>query len=419
MLLNKERALAMMKEAKIDALVATQPENVTYMTNFEAWTVPGSFTYRGITMNRGFQAHGVLTSDGARALIIQSLSEATAAAAYGWQVDELYVYGHHFINVPDSYDPQMDEWEDVRRWVEINNNKSNYTVDAVTALIKFLKKQGITKGRVGVELANLAPNAEQQLRDELNQVEFIDSGELFARIRYVKTHDELERLRRAAIVNERALHEMMKAIKPGVTEIEMRRLYRTSIAQEEGDIDFFTCAGGLRAGIWAAPTNYAFKPGDHVVIDVGCRVNCYHADTGICGVLGEPTKKQKEMWKGLNEVWNAGVSILRPGLRPSQLFDAMADVQKKNFGFVGGYFAHSTGIECREGPFANRMPGAGQRLMDIGEDTPYETGMVILIEIPTPIVGIGCVHREETFLITERGCEPIIHTVRDLFSFST
>jgi Xaa-Pro dipeptidase len=415
MLLNKERALELMKEARVDALIATQPENVTYMTNFENWMAPGFFPYRGITMSRGFQCYAVLTPDGSRGLITHCLSEATAMATYGWKVDDYYVYGTAFMQIPETYEPQP---EDVQRWIDYYNSETNHTVDAVTALIKHLKKHGISRGRVAVELANLAPGAEQTLQDEFNQVEFIDAGELLARIRYVKTPEEIERLRHAAEVNERALEEVLKAIKSGVTEIAMRKVYRAALAQDEGDLDFFTCAGGMRAGIWAVAGNYCYKPGDHVLIDVGCRINCYHADTGVCGVLGEPTKKHKEMWNGLNEVWNAGVSILGPGLRPTQLFDAMAEVQKKIFGHVGGYFAHCIGIECREGPFANRVSGAGQRLMDAGEDPPYEVGMVVCIEIPTPIVGYGGVHKEETFIITENGCEPIIHTIRDLYSFS-
>ncbi len=413
MLLNIDRALAMMKESKVDALIATQPENVTYLTDYEAWLVPGAFTYRGITLRRGFQNYGVLTPDGARGLIVQSISEAAAIATFGWQLEDMYIYGHPFIHRPPSYKPQR---EDEKIWCDLYDHKR--TDDGVTALMAILKKRNVTKGRVAIELANLAPDADERLRSAFTKIEFVDAGELFARIRYVKTPSEIERLRHAALVNERGLQAIMKALKPGVTEIEMRKVYRSVLAQEDGDIDFFTCAGGLRAGFWSAPGNYAYKAGDHIIIDPGCRVNCYHADTGCCGSFGEPSKKQKEAWHGLIEIWNAGLAVLKAGLRPSQFYKAMADVQKKIFGYVAGYFSHGIGIEAREGPFANKMPGAGQRLMDIGQDPPYEAGMVILLEIPIPVIGFGGVHREETFIITEKGWEPLIHTMRDLHVFS-
>ena len=416
MLLNMERALGMMKDGGIDALVATQPENVTYMTNWENWMAPGAFPYRGITLDMGVQSYGVLTSDGARAVIMHCLSEATAMATFNPPVDEVYVYGFGFIHIPESHEPIP---EDVQRWVDLHESDTNHTEDAVSALITHLKKCGITKGRVAIELANLAPGAGNKLRDEFPNIEFIDAGHLLANIRLVKTAEELQRMRHAAEVNERALEAIMKAIRPGVTELAMRKVYRSALVQDEGDIDFFTCAGGMRAGIWSVPGNYCYKPGDHVLIDVGCRINCYHADTGACGVLGEPTKKHMEMWNGLNEVWNAGVSILRPGLRPSQLYEAMADEQKKIFGYVGGYFAHGIGIECREGPFANRMPGEGMSLWDVGADVPYESGMVVCIEIPMPVIGFGGVHKEDTFLVTENGCESLVHTMRDLYCFQS
>ena len=417
MLLNKERALGKMKEGGIDAIVATQPENVTYMTNWENWMAPGAFPYRGITMNKGVQSYAILTSDGARAVIMHCLSEATAMATYNPPLDEVYVYGFSFIHVPESYDQPIPD--DVQRWVDLNASSTNHTEDAVSALIIHLKKYGIKKGRVAIELANLAPGAEEKVRDEFPNVEFIDAGDLLANIRLVKTAEELERMRHAAAVNERALEAMMKAIQPGVSEVALRKVYRAALVQDEGDIDFVTCVGGMRAGMWSVPGNYCYKPGDHVLIDVGCRVNCYHADTGCCGVLGEPSKKQKEMWNDLTELWNSGVSTLRAGLRPSQLFETMAAVQEKLFGYVGGYFAHGIGIECREGPFANRMPGEGMSLWDVGADAPYEAGMTICIELPMPVVGFGGVHTEDTLLVTENGCESLVHTMRDLYCFQT
>ncbi|MBI4331030.1 MAG: aminopeptidase P family protein [Chloroflexi bacterium] len=416
MLLNKDRALALIKGSKIDALVATQPENVTYMTDFEAWQTPGAYPYRGITLNKGFQQHAVLTPDGARSLITHCWSEAGALATYGWQVDDLYVYGTSSTVRQKGYKPDR---EDEKRWLDAYDSESNHTVDAVTALIKLLRKQGVTKGRVGIEFANLAPSAEQQLRREMDKIEFVDCGELLARIRWVKTPDEIARLRTAAAVNEKAVEAMMKAIRPGVTELETKRIYKTVLAQEDGDVDFFTCAGGVRGGFWPAPGAYAFKAGEPVVIDVGCRVNCYHGDTGLCGAVGEPSKKHKDWWKALMEVWQSGVELLRPGNRPSQIYDAMAAVEMKNFGVVKGYFSHGIGIQCREAPFANRMPGTGQSLMDIGEDPPYEPGMVICLEDSMPIQGFGALHREDTFLVTERGCEPLVHTMRDLYVFGT
>ncbi|MBI4331026.1 MAG: aminopeptidase P family protein [Chloroflexi bacterium] len=416
MLLNKERALGMMKEAGLSALIATQPENVAYLTNHAAWMVPGSYVYRGITLSRGFQIHGVLTPDGARTLIIRCGTELTAAATFGWQVDDLYVYGTPSNFRTPGYTGQR---EDEKRWLELYDSKSNHTVDAVSALIKALRKQGVTRGRVAIEFANLAPDAEKALRAEFGQIEFVDAGDLLARVRYVKTPDEIARLRRAASVNETAVQEVMKAIRPGVTELEMKRLYRAVLAQEDSDLDFFMCSGGLRAGLLAAPGNYAYKPGDQVMMEFGCRVDCYHADTGACGVLGEPVPRQKEMWRGLCEVWNAGISALRPGVRPSRVFDIMAAAQQKAFGYVTGYFAHGIGLECREGPFVNKMPGASQKLGDVGEDPPFEAGMVICVEIPMQVLGFGCVHREETFLITPTGCEPLVHTMRDLYVFGS
>lgn len=409
MLLNKERALAIMKEEKLDALVATTPESVCYMTGHAGWM---AWTYRGITMERGCQGYSILTPDGARTLITHLLIDLPYVINNNVKVDDLWVYGPSFVKKPEGYVPQIPE---EKLLAEMMDSATRRCVDSATALVGALKARGVTKGRVGIEFFGLSPTVEAVLRREFKGIEFVEAGEILRKIRWIKTPDEIHRLRTAAYVNEKALQEVMKAIKPGVTELEMRKVFKGSLGSQDATQDFFTCSGGLRAGLFAGISDYRFKPGDMVAIDPGCELNKYHADTGLCAVLGEPTKEMKDLWKKQIDVWEAGLAILGPGLTPAKLFDTMSAVQKKHFGMVGGYYGHCIGIEPREMPIINRVPGVGTKLMDMEGAPPFQPGMVVELEIPFTIFGGYVVHIEDCFIITEKGYEPLINVKRDLF----
>ena len=412
MLLNKERALAIMKEEKLDALIATTPENVLYMTDHAGWM---AWVYRGNTMQRGCQQYSILTPDGARTLITHLLIDLPYVNNCDVQVDDLWVYGPTFVKKPEGYQPQIPE---EKLMAELMDSKTRRTVDSATALVGALKARGVARGRVGIEFFGLAPSVEDILRTEFRQMELVEAGEILRRIRYIKTPDEIHRLRLAALVNEKALQEVMKAIKPGVTEWEIRKVFKGTLGAQDASQDFFTCSGGLRAGVYAGISDYRFKTGDMVVIDPGCELNHYHADSGLVGVLGEPTKQQLDYWRKELDIWETGLETIGPGVTPAKVFDAMAAVQKKHFGIVGGYFGHCIGVEPREMPIINRVPGAGAKLMDMEGAPPFEPGMVFMLEIPFTIMGGYAVHIEKALVITERGWEPLIHTRHDLFTFS-
>ena len=105
MLLNKERALAMMKEAKLDALIGTTPENVLYMTGYSGWM---TWAYRGNTMDGGLQVYAMLTPDGARTLITHILIEVGYACTYkvDKELDDIWAYGTDFIVKAEGFKPQ-------------------------------------------------------------------------------------------------------------------------------------------------------------------------------------------------------------------------------------------------------------------------------------------------------------------------
>jgi Xaa-Pro aminopeptidase len=60
MLFNMERARGLMSDLGVDVLIATTPENVTYLSNYSAW---GMWIYRGNTSKKGNQTYAIFPRD--------------------------------------------------------------------------------------------------------------------------------------------------------------------------------------------------------------------------------------------------------------------------------------------------------------------------------------------------------------------
>src|SRR5713101_6952800 len=93
MLLNLERARAVMAQHGLDALVATSPENVTYATGFANWTI---YTFRDL------EVYGVIPREGPLALIVP-IDAADYLAQVPADIERLYAYGtFHTMRDPDA-----------------------------------------------------------------------------------------------------------------------------------------------------------------------------------------------------------------------------------------------------------------------------------------------------------------------------
>ncbi|MEA2597623.1 MAG: Creatinase/Prolidase N-terminal domain, partial [Thermomicrobiales bacterium] len=83
MLLNLERARAIMDERKLDGLVAASAENVTYASGFANWTI---YTFKDLEM------YVVIPRDGDLSLVA-AIDAADYLAQYPTTTSRLYVYG--------------------------------------------------------------------------------------------------------------------------------------------------------------------------------------------------------------------------------------------------------------------------------------------------------------------------------------
>ncbi len=394
MLLNRDRAYDVMEKYDIEAIIATMPENVTYLTDF--W----SLTHRLIKATQNF---AVLTRKQDLApFIITSIGDMDLAA------DQEACWTDNFLTFGTFY---------VERHAEatLNNTEERYQrlltslkpkKDAMAALTECLADIGMIQGRIAIDEGNITPAAYGVLKENLPNAEFIPGYQIFREIRLIKTPAEVNRLERSAEIVESGIKNALMAIREGATEFEIwQTLFKKVI--EQGALPSWPCVGvGPRGGLSnVISASQPVRNGDLIRFDVGCVYQYYNSDCARTVVVAEANEKQRSYHHAIRTGLERAIGIIRPGVRASQIFkEAVEGVRGAGIPhFRRHHVGHGIGIEPYEPPF----------LTETSEEI-LEEGMVVNVETPYYEMGLGGIQLEDTIMVTADGYRPLTKSARDL-----
>jgi Xaa-Pro aminopeptidase len=194
-----------------------------------------------------------------------------------------------------------------------------------------------------------------RLRAALDPAELVPAGSTMGELRRVKDADEIERLRGAAAVADRAMLAITDERLSGRTEAEVARHIRELlIAEGHDDAGFAIVASGPHS---ASPHHEAgsrtIGAGDAVVIDIGGTKAGYASDTSRTAFVGDPPAEFAGLYAVLREAQAAACEAVRPGV-PAADIDAVARDIITDAGY-GEAFLHRTGhgigMETHEEPY--------------------------------------------------------------------
>ena len=413
MLLNRPRAEAAMEMCSVDALIATTPENVTYMSNFYGWRL---WLYRGNTPGKGLQSCVILPKMGDPVLIVPRLESSAFAQQPVW-VSDIRTYGK--FNAKRITTPKASDLteEERRLWIKEESIAGDYPSYEI-AFTDTLNRLGLGRAAVAIEHFGLSPGAFGALKRSFPHLKMEEACDILKYIRAVKTEEELVRLRKAAEANEKAIFTVLKRARKGTTEKELAQVHREAIAQQGGTQAFYHCPAGARGSSFFPPSDHALGEGDMLMVDAGCWLNHYHADGGACGVVGSPAAENIKFYGICESAVNRGLDLIRGGTRLVHIQKAMDSALEEN-GLEPGFltYIHGIGIEVRDAPVASNWDKkSGQEPEGINRvDYVLEPGMVINIETPLPIFHHGCYQLEYSLIVTKKGFEPLIKQQRQLF----
>jgi Xaa-Pro aminopeptidase len=286
---------------------------------------------------------------------------------------------------------------------EVRIVKGPLTV-AVNAAISRLRLR-----RIGYEPARMTYDLFDSLKAKLPMRASLEpAAGWIEELRMVKSAAEIDRIRRSVDNNSRAFEQAIARVKPGMKESDlaaeleyrMRRLGAEKPAFET------IVAGGARSA-WphAQPSASRLKMGDLVVVDMGAMQEGYASDMTRMLFLGSPGAKVKRTYKAVLEAQLAAIDAVRPGISSARV-DAAARNVLKRYG-LDQFFVHSTGHGL--GLEIHEPPRIGKR-----DKTKLQAGMAITIEPGVYMEGFGGIRIEDTVVVTEKGCEILTPTSKEL-----
>ena len=150
---------------------------------------------------------------------------------------------------------------------------------------------------IAVEKDHVTLKTFESLQALVGVGELADVAGQIRQLRRTKNAAELENLRRAAEVTDRATAQVMDRIRLGQSELAVADMIASAISSAGGTLAFESLVqfGPNSALPHHRPSDRSLQAGDLVLLDFGAAYDGYRADTTRMAVAGDPNPLQKEL----------------------------------------------------------------------------------------------------------------------------
>lgn len=245
------------------------------------------------------------------------------------------------------------------------------------------------------------------LEEKLNAA-LIPYNEKIHSFRAVKEPWELDRIRTAQQITDRAFAEVLGRIQLGMTEkqLEAELVYCLLKNGAQGmSFDPIVVSGPNTSMPHGVAGDRKISRGDFITMDFGAMYRGYCADMTRTVAVGYATEEMKKVYETVLEAQNAAIAFSRAGVTGKEI-DQVARKIITDTGY-GAYFGHGyghcIGMECHEAPSCS--PG-GERVMEENMVSSAEPGIYLPGEFGVRI--------EDLVIFTADGCENLTRSPKNL-----
>lgn len=205
---------------------------------------------------------------------------------------------------------------------------------------------------------------------------------------YLKTAEEIEKIRKASDLVSRTLGEMAKWVAPGITTLKLDTIAREFILDNGGKpscLGYHGFPGTLcvevnEMVVHGFPSDYILRDGDIVGLDCVVELDGYHGDSCYTFAIGEIDEKTQQLLRVTKESLYKGIEAAHGGKRIGDISNAVQTYcERHGYGVVREMCGHGIGKSMHELP---EVPNYGRR----GIGPVLKPGMVICIE---PMINLG------------------------------
>ena len=287
------------------------------------------------------------------------------------------------------------------------------TDDPVEAVARAIRDRGWASSRLGVETDShyLTVQTYEALRRALPGAALVDFAAVLREIRLRKSPREIDYLRQAAAIADRAILDAVAAVGEGVSEREAAVAAGATFLRLGADTGRTgPITAGRRAGmLHGLLGDHRLAPGDVLHMELVPSINGYSARIMRPTVIGPPSAEQTETAARLIAIQDAQIAAMKPGAvardvdrvcRARVLEAGLRDSYDNFTGYTLGYYGATH--PPRTSDFTRAFVPTAEWVL--------EPGMVFHM-----YTGARGMSFSETVLVTEGGAERLTRLERRLF----
>ncbi|TWD83350.1 ectoine hydrolase [Kribbella amoyensis] len=366
-----------MREHQFGALVVADPANLFYLTGYDAWSF---YTPQCL----------VVPLDGEPHLFARAMDAAGAAFTCNLRAEQIHGYPEELVHRPDVH-----------------------PFDWIAAIARELIPKGELVGFEG-DAHFFSARAYLALSNGLPGHRLVDSAELVNWVRLVKSPHELQQLRIAGSIAERAMRIACDQLIPGRRQCDLvaEILAAQAIGTPEHGGDYPAIVPMLPTGDAAGTphltwTDRPFRQGDATTIELAGVFGRYHAPLARTVMLGEPPYRLTETAKVVAEGMRATLEAIRPGVTAESVHRAFDDVIRAHGLRKESRIGYSIGI--------GYPPDWGERTVSLrpAETTELAAGMAFHVILGMWMDGWGY-ELSEPVVVSRTGVERLTDLPHEL-----
>ncbi len=281
------------------------------------------------------------------------------------------------------------------------NREAPYIKQLNDAVAEF----GVTK--LGYEERYLTVEEFRDFESRLN-AELVPFNKPIYGLRAVKEDWELDIMRKAQDITDKAFAEVLGKIKVGMTERQLQAELIYCLYKNGADglsFDPIVVSGPNTSMPHGVAGDRQIQDGDFITMDFGALYNGYCADMTRTVAVSYVTDEMEKVYNIVLKAQLAGIAASKAGVTGKDVDMAARQViDDEGYGrFFGHGYGHGLGMEVHEAPSCS-----------VAGETVMQPGMICSAEPGIYLPGKFGVRIEDVVIFREDGCENITHSPKNL-----
>lgn len=219
------------------------------------------------------------------------------------------------------------------------------------SIYKIVRKNGLRAGNIAIDKNNFTLNSHRHFKKQFKRIKTRDISLACLKLREIKTEREIKILKKSCAYADKILQKAIKNFRDFRAESEAGAFLEYEAKKLGLEIAFspIVASGSNGSMPHYVPSNKKIKKG-FCVIDFGVKYKGYCSDITRTIYVGNPSKKEKEIYNMLLIIQKNAISQIKNNKKCSELYDFV----NKNLGKYKRYFTHGlghgVGVEIHELP---------------------------------------------------------------------